>query len=69
MEHKTFEKILQERDAEIEQLKQHQQEYDVIRSDEYKHAKRVLGNLWDESFRNLSIPVLHKLCHDYGRTG
>ena len=55
-----YQKLLAERDKELEALKPKASAFEQLRLAEIEDAKTQLGNKWDEEYSNLSISALRK---------
>lgn len=55
-----FQKLLAEREKEIQSIKPKAEAFEQLRQAEIEEAKKSLGEKWDDEYQNLSIPALRK---------
>lgn len=55
-----FQKLLAEREKEIQLIKPKADAFEQLRQAEIEEAKKSLGEKWDDEYQNLSIPALRK---------
>ncbi len=55
-----YQKLLAERDKEIQSIKPKADAFEQLRQVEIEEAKKSLGDKWDDEYQSLSIPALRK---------
>lgn len=55
-----FQKLLSEREKEIQSMKPKADAFEQLRQAEIEEAKKSLGDKWDDEYQSLSIPALRK---------
>ena len=55
-----IQKLLEQRDKELESMKPKAEAFEHLRMAEIEDAKRILGDDWDEEYSNLSITALRR---------
>lgn len=55
-----YQKLLAERDKEIQSIKPKADAFEQLRQAEIEEAKKSLGDKWDDEYQSLSIPALRK---------
>ena len=64
-----YQKLLDEREKEIETMKPKADAFEQLRLAELEEAKDTLKDKWDDEYSNLSIPALRKLIKNFaGKT-